>query len=615
MRPILSILILLMCSLTGRAQDTLNPPSHSHFTISDNPLQNESFTFVDTVLSIKSQYELNASQQPLFGYYRLTNINQALQPTIFKLNYQVGAQLGLTTFADVYDDSHELKFYNVRSPYTYLSYRSSLNIGGATHVIHSQNVSPKLNFAASYNRERSLGFYPNDETIWNQFRLTSQYSGLRYKMRAFASLVRTSAQQHGGLAGDTTFTENQETDRTVMPMNLTNAEHRMRHFRIGINHSYRIGGNQIYFADSDTIPDTVFVSKLSAYHRAEWMRHTFTYDDDAPNFDYYGAAYLDTATTLDSTFFGRLKNTVGLTYNLFEGLVLSGGLTHEFFAYRGGARPEYNNQNLRIEGFLKYELPFATLHGKVIKGISGPDAANTYFGGALTGGSSLSWKTYAHWQLLTPGKYFLSYSGNHDQWDADIYSFNVLQMGGSLKRASRREALSIDYTGMDNVPFFQDSESIASRSGQFESVLQIKAMKGLSFGAMNWDNEIMYQAIDAVSLDLPDVVLRSSLYLNQYLFKDKPLHLQMGVTVNYTTQFNGNAYRPSTGLFYRQDETAIGNYPYIDFFLNAQVRELTAFLTLEHVNAGWFDYRYFNAPHYPTTDFVIRFGLSWSFYN
>ena len=89
----------------------------------------------------------------------------------------------------------------------------------------------------------------------------------------------------------------------------------------------------------------------------------------------------------------------------------------------------------------------------------------------------------------------------------------------------------------------------------------------------------------------------------------------MGVTVNYTTQFNGNAYRPSTGLFYRQDETAIGNYPYIDFFLNAQVRELTAFLTLEHVNAGWFDHRYFNVPHYPTTDFVIRFGLRWSFYN
>ena len=615
MRPILYIFALLLCALTGNAQDTLTPPSHSYFTISDNPLQNEEFTFVDTVLTINDQYRFNAARQPLFGFYRLTNINQALQPTVFKLNYNIGAQLGLSTFADVYDDSEELKFYNVRTPYTYLSYRSSMNIGGATHVIHSQNVTPKLNFAGQYNRERSLGFYPNDETIWNQFRLTSQYSGLRYQMRAYASLVRTSAQQHGGLAGDSTFTENQETDRTVMPMNLTNAIHRMRHFRIGINHQYRIGGNNIYFADGDTIPDTVFVSKLSVYHQAEWLRHTFTYDDNAPNFDYYGPAYLDTAVTLDSTFFGRLKNSAGLSYTVFSGFTLSGGLTHEYFAYRGGARPEYNNQNLRIEGDLRYKLPFATLHGRVIKGISGPDAANTYFSGALTGGSKLAWKAYAHWQLLTPGKYFLSYSGNHDRWQEDLYSFNVLQLGGSVKRTSRREALNIDYTAMEDAPYFQSSDSIASRSGRIENVLQIKAVKGLSLGALNWDNEIMYQVIDAVSIELPAVVVRSSLYVNQYLFDKKPLHLQIGFTVNYTSQFNGNAYRPSTGLFYRQDETAIGNYPYIDFFLNAQVRELSAFLTLEHVNAGWFDYRYFTAPHYPTTDLVIRFGLSWSFYN
>ena len=493
-------------------------------------------------------------------------------------------------------------------------------------MLHTQNLTPAWNVAAGYNRVRSLGFYANDETIWNQFRLTSHYSGLKYRLRAYSTLVRNVAQQHGGLAEDSVFTDNTERDRMVVPMALYTAEHRFRHFQIGLGQSFRIGAYQVRIPENDTLSDTVFVSRIRAFHRANWTRQIFVYADSDPNPDYYDTTYIDTARTLDSICFGRLRNSAGITWEVYSGLGLSAGLTHELFYYLGGAGEQTGGQNMRFFADLQLGLPFAVLTGKAAKGISGPDAANTFFGGTLrsvkTERSKWHWSAYGSWQVLTPGKYFLWYSGNHDRWQEELYAFNVIRLGGATGSAHARrgnelapDRIEAHYTGIQNAPYFAQTDSIATTSGRFESVLQLKATKGFHFGSLGWDNEVMYQAIDAVSVDLPRIILRSGLYFDGRFFENEPFHVQIGAILNYTTRFNGNAYRPSAGLFLRQDDTGIGNYPYIDVFLNVRVRELSIFLTLEHVNAGWFDYRYFTAPHYPTNDLVLRFGLRWSFYN
>ena len=628
MRGILPFFLVFSVVL-ARAQDTLPlPPSHSYFTLAENDITQERYTFVDTGLTVIDQYRLNPSHESLFGYYRLTNLSQPYQETVFRLPYEQGAYLGQESFHTQYDRPNQVAFYNVRTPYTDLSYRSSFNVGGGTHVTHTQNITPGWNIALNYNRVRSLGFYPNDETIWNQFRISSHFSGLRYRMRTYATLVRNTAQQHGGLALDSVFTDNTETDRTVMPMNLTAAEHRYRHFQAGLEHSYRIGGFQIKMPANDTIPDTVFVSRVRVFHRANWTRQIFVYNDTDPNQDYYHDNFLGLTETLDSTYFARLRNSAGLSWDIYSGLALSAGLTHEVFQYKGAWRDQTSGTNIRFFGDLRFDLPFAVLTGKVVKGISGPDAANTFFGGTLSStkdqNSKWDWNAYGDWQLLTPGKFYLDFRGNHDQWTRDLYSFNVIRMGGGIGQAFPRQGneltpdrLEVHYTGMQNAPFWRqvDSSTVATSSDRFESVLQFKLTKGFHFGIIGWDNEVMYQAISAISVNLPEIVLRSSIYVDAYLFEKKPLHLQIGTTVNYTSNYQGNLYRPSAGLFLRQDEFTIGNYPFLDFFVNAQVRELSAYLTIEHINAGWFDYRYFTAPHYPTNDLVLRFGLRWSFYN
>lgn len=114
-------------------------------------------------------------------------------------------------------------------------------------------------------------------------------------------------------------------------------------------------------------------------------------------------------------------------------------------------------------------------------------------------------------------------------------------------------------------------------------------------------------------LNVPELNLRSTLYYSSHLFK-KALFLQTGVTLNYFSKYNMNAYDPVLAEFYVQNEQEIGEFPRLDFFLNAKIRQTRIYLKAEHFNAAFTGYDYYSAPNYPYRDFSIRFGVVWNFF-
>ena len=93
------------------------------------------------------------------------------------------------------------------------------------------------------------------------------------------------------------------------------------------------------------------------------------------------------------------------------------------------------------------------------------------------------------------------------------------------------------------------------------------------------------------------------------------MYLQTGVTLKYFTKYYMNAYNPVLGEFYVQDQEEIGNFPMLDFFINAKVQRTRIYFKLEHFNSSFTGYNYYTAPDYPYRDFVIRFGLVWNFFS
>jgi hypothetical protein len=145
--------------------------------------------------------------------------------------------------------------------------------------------------------------------------------------------------------------------------------------------------------------------------------------------------------------------------------------------------------------------------------------------------------------------------------------------------------------------------------------LSVKANNEFKFWKLALDNTILYQKVDQSNLilNVPEFVTRNTLYYSQNMFK-KALYFQTGITFNYFTAYYGNEYNPVIGEFFVQNQKKIGDFTNFDFFFNARIQRTRVYLTLEHFNSSLSGYNYLSSPNNPYTDFIIRFGLVWNFF-
>ena len=92
------------------------------------------------------------------------------------------------------------------------------------------------------------------------------------------------------------------------------------------------------------------------------------------------------------------------------------------------------------------------------------------------------------------------------------------------------------------------------------------------------------------------------------------MYIQTGVTFKYFNEYNMNGYHPLLAEFYVQTDKKYGNFPRLDFFINAKVRQTRIYLKAEHFNSSFTGYNYFSAPNNPYRDFTVRFGIVWNFF-
>ena len=88
--------------------------------------------------------------------------------------------------------------------------------------------------------------------------------------------------------------------------------------------------------------------------------------------------------------------------------------------------------------------------------------------------------------------------------------------------------------------------------------------------------------------------------------------------VNYTTEYNAKFYNPATRNFQLMDKM-IGNYPYVDLFVNAEIKTAKIFFKMEHFNQdiggrNLFPNYFYASPYQPTALRRFRLGVAWKFY-
>jgi hypothetical protein len=119
-----------------------------------------------------------------------------------------------------------------------------------------------------------------------------------------------------------------------------------------------------------------------------------------------------------------------------------------------------------------------------------------------------------------------------------------------------------------------------------------------------------YQTI----VSIPNHVINGALYYQGNLFK-QALQLQIGFNVQYFSEFYGYSYTPALNQYYIQTKSVVGNYPYVDFFLNARIKPVRIFIKIDHLNQGLSGANYGLIPSYLQNDRAFKFGINWLFFD
>jgi len=587
-------------------------------------------SIVDTTISIKKDYKFNYLQRDNFGLMPFANIGQTYNTLSFNASQNSSVPLfGARARHFNYFENKDIKYYEVPTPWTRLTYKTAFEQGQMLDAFFTVNPSKQFNFSIAYKGLRSLGNYQNSLTSSGNFRFTSNYKtkNERYKARWHIVIQDILNQENGGISdGDVeNFMSGEEEflDRSVFDPNFENAESVLRGKRFYINHSFDILKSK----------DSLSKNKLAIINTVSFEDKYFQFYQTSPAVTFFGNSFTNDIN--DKVTLENFKTVLGMRYfNTTLGeLMFAVSYSDINYGYDSVVIfPDETIPNRIKSNFVGLEASYSkTYKGFSIKGSGGLNLSDEFVGSylkgavklklfedvSLTGGININTRLANYNYLLYQSDYI-----NYNWYNLDKFkNVNTQQLNFQIKSENFFN-LRFDISNIDNYTYFNLEETVddakvisPKQNSNPLQYIRLKVQKEFRVGNLALDNTIMYQNVvsDDDVLNVPAVIMRNTLYYSNQLFK-KAMTLQTGVTFNYFTKYNMNGYDPLLAEFYTQNETELGGFPRLDFFINMKVRQTRIFLKAEHFNSSLTGYDYFSAPNKPYRDFTVRFGLVWDFF-
>ncbi len=213
----------------------------------------------------------------------------------------------------------------------------------------------------------------------------------------------------------------------------------------------------------------------------------------------------------------------------------------------------------------------------------------------------------------TPGYFYEHYYSNHYKWENFFDKTYTLRVGATMDKPGWRFKASVNYAIINKFVFFNEQALPEQAKSEF-SVGQILLNKDFKFGGLNIRNWVLLQKTTTDNyLALPPLSVRNSTYYeNTYA---KVLHFQFGLDTRYESAWYADQYSPATGMFYRQSSEKVGDYAWVDAFVNLKIKRTAFYIKYTNLATQMVKGGYYTSPGYPGPVSTLLFGLSWSFYN
>jgi hypothetical protein len=539
---------------------------------------------------------------------------------------------------------NNLNFYNTTTPFSNITYKS----GGSTFhweeeifFLFTANLGKRLNFGTNIDYTVSHGEYNNQETQLFSPSLFATYDGRRYKFITAALINSLSNYENGGITdpryitiADDEFDSDAENIPVRMPKtsiskNYGYSKYNYRAFFY--NHQYCIG----FEKETKITPD----SSRFDYIPITRIIHTFKIDEQKKR--YFEPQIVSDSTIYANTFFpyrketndsaslSKITNTVALhieeEFNKWFHFGLTAYVSNEYqrfyLANPDSTSMQKSFMNTKIGGII------SKTQGKIFRyniqgelGIQGYKAGNFLLKADLGGyfrlwNDSVVLRADGFMRLDAPSYFAENYNSNHFFWENNFTNIYRTRLGGTLSIPTRGIKISAQVENVLNYIYF-DKNALPA---QYDKNIQIFALGGRAnlqiLKWLGWETEAVYQISSQPDiLPLPAFSFFSNLYYKSKWFS--VLGIQAGVNMRYNTAYYAPNYMPATGQFYLQNKTKIGNFPLMNAYLNFHLKQARIFVEYYHVNqlivrAG----HYFSMPNYPLNPAILKWGVSWNFYN
>lgn len=575
--------------------------------------------YIDTSLTIQDEYKYNYLKKDNFGLFAFSNEGYLYNQLDFsKKRNNTLPQFGFNAKHSAYLNNSDIYYYSVPTPLTDLYFKTVMRQGQSLDALISVNTKPNLNFTVAYKSIRSIGDYFNSLTSSGHFRFISNYNSINKKYFLKINFVGQDIynQENGGIkfieqldGTNPSFSQRERVD-----VYFNDASSKLKGHRYFLDHSYQFSTGNSLVLKHQSYYENKFYEYIQATTSARLGNSSYASINNKTRFDVF-------------------YNKVGLSFktkNLGE---------INFFIDNYSYNQFYNiPEDTTFDPSVKYSL-----HNRV-NNIGGQYEFyqnkwnfNILLQNAISNQPSSNYEAYAKYKFSEDN--FVKISAQQiSKLPDNVFLFNISDYENynwntsfknekiSIFKAETKNKwfeASVQLTNLNNHLYFFNTEeridSLVVKPFQYNKSIQyVSAEIAKEIKYNNWalDNRIKFQEVqqDEKILNLPYLVLRNTLYYTKPVFK-KAMLLQTGITVNYFSNYYADDYVGVLGEFLVQDQTKVGGFPVLDFFVNARVQQCRIYLKAEHINALFTNkVDYYNAPNSPFRDFHVRFGLEWNFF-
>ena len=537
-----------------------------------------------------------------------------------------GFDFGIHSFDRFLYQNDSVRYFKVMKTYTDLEYVQGGKKEIFFHAVFSRNVYRSLNIGFDLRVTNSPGAYLRQSTNHINFFLTAQYfsKDKRYGVISNFLINRLKNNENGGIKYDSIFEQNTESNRQVYGIRLEKAQTRIRETGFFMKHYFNLSrhaknANDTAFFSSKRIE----LGRLS--YSFEYNRQIQNYIDYDPNSGFYQNIYLDSITSFDSVSIKRITNEICWTNPSFRTekrnrlLQLEIHLKQQYVEVRDHDIRKFFIQyipavdlNINLIPSLHLEANADYVLGDYNEGdLSLRVALSQTLGKPEKNGGTITLK--GRYAFQKPGWFYEHYSGNNFRWDTAWRKQNLISGSFSYVFKDIVDA-GVNISRINHFTYLDSTANPRQFNQQFGYIFAY--LNGtLNLWKLKFKGQFAYQTVQGTNvLNLPAFIGNLTIYFTQRLSHGSAA-IQPGLNFSYQTLYYGDSYMPATRSFFLQNSKQVGNYIFMDIFLNLKIQRARIFLMYAHFNSSFMGYSYFTVPHYPMQDAAFKFGVTWRFHD